>query len=181
MRKIILILSVIILLAPIGAPPSYAGPNKLKISNDGLSLITSSEGLAFRAYYCPGRVLTNGYGHTGRDVFVGQVINEKQAALWLIKDCGRFENHINSVVYRILKQNEFDAFVSFEFNVGYRIRDGTLDAVNRYNHKLVCYKINQYVYAKGKKLPGLVRRRQAETRLYMKDKIARARDRPMLN
>ena len=90
---------------------------QMRTSQRGIDLIKSHEGLRTKAYMCPANVLTIGYGHT-RSVFPGQVIDVKEAEELLKEDLIRFENAVNKYVEVYLNQNQFDALVSFTFNVG---------------------------------------------------------------
>ena len=90
----------------------------MKTSLAGVRKIKKWEELALVAYPDIGGVWTNGYGHTGSDVFAGQEINEEQAENWLREDLREAEGCINARVRVPLAQNQFDALVSFVFNVG---------------------------------------------------------------
>lgn len=89
----------------------------LKTSQNGINFIKQHEGLYLRAYNDGVGVCTIGYGHTGSDVHYGETISEAEAEILLRKDLVRFENFINSLGVQ-LNQNQFDAMVSFTFNVG---------------------------------------------------------------
>ena len=91
----------------------------MKISQNGINLIKGFEGLFLDAYQCEAGVWTIGYGHT-KDVQPGQRINEKQAEEYLKEDLRRFVNAVNNKnnVPQKLNQNQFDALVSFAFNLG---------------------------------------------------------------
>jgi len=90
----------------------------MKTSRPGIDLIKSYEKLSFETYKdCVG-VLTIGYGHTGPDVFIGQRVNQQQAEIILRKDLGKFELAVNELINIELNQHQFDALVSFAFNIG---------------------------------------------------------------
>jgi lysozyme len=135
-----------------------------------VNVIKHFEGFYGKAYYCPANVLTIGYGHTGSDIKKGMIISKMEAEVLLVKDLKRFENHVKGRVSRLLLWHEFDALVSFSFNVGYRIKGELRTFINEGNTKLVVYKLMQYNKAKVKgiyiELKGLTRRRTAEARLY---------------
>src|SRR6476661_9330104 len=89
----------------------------MKISDKGLALIKASEGLRLTAYRCPAGVLTLGYGSTGPHVKQGMVITEAEAEDLLRKDVARFEDGVSHIV-GTCTQGQFDALVSFAFNLG---------------------------------------------------------------
>jgi len=138
---------------------------------EGLSLIKSFEGLVLDAYKCPAGVWTIGYGST-RDVHRGDVITEAEAEKRLKWDLRTAENCVNSIPnIDLLNQNQFDALVSFAFNVGcWNFKKSTLRRriVNNPIDPDITYQFNRWVYAGGKLLKGLVKRRQAEADLYFK-------------
>lgn len=90
----------------------------MKISDQGLALIIEREGSKNRAYRDSVGVLTIGVGHTGPDVYEGLIWTDDQIKSALAKDIGRFEKSINDNVKGGLEQHQYDALVSFAFNVG---------------------------------------------------------------
>jgi lysozyme len=138
----------------------------LKTGTQGIKCIEHYEGIKNRAYKCPAKVLTIGIGHTGRDVHAGMIITNRQAELLLMKDLNRFEMYINYLTERLLKPFEFDALISFSFNVGYRIDENFKTAINQGNAKVVVYKLSLFDHAAGIVLPGLKARRRTEGILY---------------
>lgn len=90
------------------------------ISERGLRLIQSFEGLRLKAYKCEAGKLTIGWGHTGPDVKPGMQINQLQADELFIKDVIRKgENPVNRLPnVDMLSQNQFDALCSLAFNAG---------------------------------------------------------------
>lgn len=141
----------------------------------GVDLIKYFEGFRGTAYLCPANVLTIGYGSTGSHVSHGMVITKYEAERLLIQDLKRFESYVEKVAERKLKWHEFDALVSFTFNVGYRIQNEIRSAVNTGNTKLVVMKLRQYNKARVNGtylvLSGLVKRREAEVFVYSNPKI----------
>ena len=141
----------------------------MKISEKGVTLIKQFEGLALRAYLCPAGVLTIGYGHTGKDVFAGQTITEADASELLRKDVARFEAAVNRYVASEINQNQFDALVSFTYNVGEGAlqKSSLLRLVNNNpSDPAIQQAFLMWTKAGGKILPGLERRRKAEADLY---------------
>lgn len=139
----------------------------MKISTTGLNLIKSFEGCRLTAYKCPAGVWTIGYGHTG-NVKSGQKITQAKADAYLKSDLAKFEKHVASYDKKYKwTQNEFDALVSFAYNVGSITQ---LTANGTRTKKQISEKILAYDKAAGKTLAGLTRRRQAEKALF--DKVA---------
>jgi lysozyme len=143
--------------------------NLMKISEKGLTLIKGFEGLELKAYRCPAGVLTIGYGHTGMDVLVGQVITEAKATELLRRDMARFEAAVSRYVTRPLRQNQFDALVSLCYNVGEgNLWKSTVLRLVNANPDDPAIRAAFAMWNKGggKVLPGLVRRRAKEAELY---------------
>lgn len=136
------------------------------ISDEGRELIKKWETLQLKAYLCPAKVWTVGYGHTG-DVKKGDVITEHQADAILIVDLERFESAVERLCPGTT-QPQFDALVSFAFNLG----AANLEKSNLRKRYLAGdlagaqAEFAKWVYAKGKKLNGLVKRRAEEAALF---------------
>src|SRR5690606_5379943 len=88
-----------------------------QLSKQGADFIKHLEGLRLSAYQDSAGVLTIGYGHTG-DVRPGQKISEAEADADFMTDIGWAVDAVNSAVHVTLNQAQFDALVSFTFNVG---------------------------------------------------------------
>ena len=140
----------------------------MKISQKGLDLIKQFEGLRLKAYLCAAGVPTIGYGHT-RGVSLGMSITEEQAEGYLLEDIHEFELAIQRLVYTRLTQNQFDALVSFTFNLGIgSLKTSTLlKKLNAGDIAGAANEFNKWVYAGGKKLKGLIKRRAAERLLFI--------------
>lgn len=139
----------------------------MKTSPKGIALIKEFEGLRLKAYKCPGGVWTIGYGHTA-GVKSGMVISEAQAEEYLKADLIVFERYLNGHGLA-LNQNQFDALVSFIYNVGTgNFSNSTLLRKVRANPQdnSIMDEFLRWVYSKGRVLPGLQRRRLAEMKLY---------------
>lgn len=135
-----------------------------KINKSGLKLIKKYEGCKLTSYICPAGVLTIGYGHTGKDVKPNQTITKKKAINLLKKDLARFERHVQSYNYIYeWTDNEFSALVSFAFNIG---NIDQLTAYGKRTRSQIRSAMLKYVKANGKTLPGLVKRRKAELKLF---------------
>ena len=137
----------------------------LKTGQAGLNLIKQFEGCRLTAYKCPAGVWTIGYGHTG-NVAAGQTITQADADRQLVTDVEKYEKNVNKYheKYRF-NQNEFDALVSFAFNVG---SVDQLTANGTRSRAVIAEKILLYNKAAGKVLAGLTKRRRAEQELFLK-------------
>jgi len=139
----------------------------MRTSDEGVALIQHFEGCRLEAYLCPANVWTIGYGHTFR-VREGDVIDQEAAEALLIEDLEEFEGHVLRLVEIPLTQNQFDALVSWTFNLGPgNLKSSTL--LNRINFgplSDVPFQIQRWTRAGGKVLEGLVKRRAAEAALW---------------
>jgi Phage-related lysozyme (muraminidase) len=141
----------------------------MKISQKGVNLIKQFEGLELKAYKDSVGVVTIGYGSTGSHVSIGQVITEAQAEALLIKDLSRFESGVTDLVKVPLTQNQFDALVSFSFNLGLgNLKSSTLlKKLNLKDYAGASKEFERWNKAGGKVLNGLTRRRLAEKELFL--------------
>lgn len=139
-------------------------------SQTGIDLIKRFEGLRLKAYQDSVGVWTIGYGHT-KDVTSDLTINETEAEELLKKDIETFEETINEVVTVPLSQNQFDALVSFTFNVGSNAfkKSSLLETLNNNNYGEAQKEFYRWVYAGTQKLSGLIERREAEAELFGSD------------
>ncbi|WP_291207116.1 lysozyme [Hyphomonas sp.] len=144
----------------------------MNISDEGLKLIMQFEGLRLKAYRCPAGVWTIGYGHTNAagapDVREGFRITAEEAEVILRKDLAAFEAAVAGMVKTKLTQAQFDVLVSFAYNcgVGALTASTLLKRVNAGAFDAVPAELMKWTKAKGKELPGLVRRRRAEAALW---------------
>lgn len=145
---------------------------EMTVSQNGINFIKGFEGWMPTAYLDAVGVPTIGYGHTGSDVTradVGKLtITESQGQDLLREDLTRFENAVNSSVTVPLNQNQFDALVSFTYNVGEgNLKQSTLlRLLNQGNYGAVSAQLMRWNKAGGKVLKGLTRRRQEEGFLF---------------
>lgn len=132
-------------------------------------IIKQSEGLRLEAYLCPAGVLTIGYGHTGSDVKEGSRVSREEAENLLTRDLERFEKDILKMVKVELTQNQFDALVSFTYNVGSGALKGStlLKKLNAGSYIEAADEFLKWTKAGGKELPGLVKRRRTERALFL--------------
>ena len=139
----------------------------METSNEGISLIQKFEGCELEAYQCSAGVWTIGYGHT-KDVVEGMTITKEQAEQMLVDELHEYENYINEYVNVALSQNQFDALVSWVYNLGpANLKASTmLKVLNSGKYEDVPAQMKRWNKAGGKVLEGLIRRREAEACLF---------------
>ena len=140
----------------------------MNISQKGIDLIKKFEGLRLEAYRCPAGIPTIGYGTT-KGVEMGIKITKDEAERLLKKDIEQFENGVLSRLRVKVNQNQFDALVSFTFNVGVgNLRISTLlRKINSSDFLGASNEFKRWVFAKGRRLKGLERRRLMEAELWL--------------
>ena len=145
---------------------SYRRRN-LKISQEGIALIKKFEGCELMAYQCSAGVWTIGYGHT-KGIEEGMEITQQEAEDMLVEELHEYENYINDNVTAPLSQNQFDAMVSWVYNLGpANLKSSTLlKVLNAGNYDDVPFQIRRWNKAGGVTLDGLIRRREAEALLF---------------
>ena len=147
--------------------------NNLETSESMIAVIKKFEGLRLKAYKCPAGVQTIGYGHTRNYPFsTNYKITEEQAEKFLHEDLKKFENSIKKLVKVPLSQCQFDALVSFTFNVGAtNFKNSTLlKYLNNGEYNLAAEQFERWIYSNGKKLDGLLTRRKAEKEIFLHGK-----------
>ncbi len=139
----------------------------MRANQAGKDLIKRWEGCQLTAYRCPANVLTIGYGHTG-DVKEGQKITQHQADTLFDYDIEKYEDGVTRLGV-ILNANEFSALVSFAYNLGISAlsNSGLLRKIRGGDKPGAAKEFGRWVMAGGKKLPGLVARREAERVLFL--------------
>lgn len=141
------------------------------VTKDGLELIKRFEGFSPTVYVCPAGWPTIGYGHVVRkgegDRFADG-IDEAEGHVLLRADVVVSERSVLRLVRVPLDDCQFDALVSFTFNLGAgALQRSTLRRrVNREEHDAAPAEFRRWVWAGGRKLKGLVKRRAAEARIY---------------
>ena len=137
----------------------------MTINDKGISLIKSFEGMRLKAYKAlpTEKYFTIGYGHYGADVKEGQTITEAEAEKLLRADIQKYEGKVNKYSTYNWNDNEYSALVSFAYNVGNI--DGLTKKGERSREEIK--KVwTSYSKAGGKEVPGLLRRREAELKLF---------------
>lgn len=161
---------------PVGQPP-YTGwlttakeksAIPIETSQAGIDLIKRWEGCRTTAYKCPAGVWTVGYGHTVT-AKVGMSISYDKAEELLRQDLQRFEKAVKTLAKVPLSQNQFDALVSFTYNVGVKaFGDSTLlSLLNQKKYLPSADQFSRWTKAGSKTLPGLVLRRSEERDLFL--------------
>lgn len=147
----------------------------MKTSQRGIDLIKNAEGLRLQPYICSAGKRTIYYGHV---ILPGEKFNntKEEAEAVLTRDLAKFEAGVSKLVKVPLTQNQFDALVSFAFNVGLDddldtkaegLGDSTLlKKVNAKDFEGAALEFSKWVYAAGQPLIGLKRRRAAEAALF---------------
>ena len=143
----------------------------LRTNESGKNLIKSFESCRLTAYKDASGTLTIGWGHTGtvdgKPIVSGMTITQEKADSLFDSDLARFENIVNAYNSKYhFTSNEFSALVSFAYNVG-SIKQLTANGTR--SKKAIADAMLKYVYSKGVKLNGLVRRRQKERELFLSD------------
>lgn len=142
------------------------------ISPAALYLIKHYEGLKLEAYQDAVGVWTIGWGHT-KTAKRGMVVTESQAEQLLLDDIAEHARGVAGALKVKVKQHQFDALVSFAFNLGVGALRGStlLKLLNDGNERAAASQFDRWVYAGGQKLSGLVKRRTSERILFVTGKL----------
>lgn len=127
------------------------------------------EGCKLVSYRCPAGVWTIGYGHTS-GVMPNQRITQAEADNLFENDITKFEHQITSLISGLtLTQGQYDAVISFAYNVGI----GNFKASTLYrkmgqnpNDPTIPSEFKKWTKTAGRELPGLVKRRGEEAKIY---------------
>jgi len=144
----------------------------VKTSQAGIDLIKQFEGVRLESYVCPAGILTIGVGHTSAagppKVVPKMKITYQEANEILARDLVKYESAVDRLVTVPLSQNQFDALVSFTFNVGEGAlaKSTLLKKLNAGKYSEVPAELMKWTKGGGRELPGLVRRRRAECALW---------------
>lgn len=144
-----------------------------RVSDEGILMIKEFEGVKHNIYYDTTGHLTGGVGHllTLRDRNIyhhNSPISERQVDEWLRSDLKKAEKCVNDWTVPELTQSGFDALVSLVFNIGCDNfkRSTLLKRLNKGLVKETSDEFTRWVYSRGRKLAGLVSRRQKEAQLF---------------
>lgn len=148
-------------------PKNYNEDADVETSENGIELIKSFEGRSLVAYQDSVGVWTIGYGHT-KTAREDRLIIKSTADRLLAEDLAEFEKYVDTLVKVPLTQNQFDALVSWTFNLGpTNLSESTLlKKLNAGDYDAVPDEIRRWNKAGGEVLEGLVRRREAEAALF---------------
>ena len=146
----------------------------MKTSDNGVDLIKGFEGFRSHPYLDSAGVPTIGYGSTyylnGASVTMSDdLITEPQAASMMKLILAKYEQAVTRYVQTPINQNQFDALVSFTYNVGMEaLRKSTLlKKLNKGLHVEASKEFKKWVYAGGNKLKGLENRREKEKIVFL--------------
>ena len=139
------------------------------INEKGLAIIKESEGLSLLPYICPGGEISIGYGNRSHAAEF-DIITEAQAEQFLQEDLEETYYHLAiTTQHLVLTDNQWSALVSFVFNVGIGqfIQSTLKRKLQAGDYEGAANEFRKWVYAKSKKLPGLVKRREKERSLFL--------------
>ena len=143
-----------------------------EINERGLKLVEEFEGLSLKAYKDEVGVWTIGWGHTGLQhndgtVYKGRTITRTEAVQLLRYDMHKNEASVSALIKVPLSDDEFAALVSFQFNTGGLRNSTLLRKLNKGDYEGAAGQFGRWIYAGGKALRGLVRRRASERNLFL--------------
>lgn len=140
-----------------------------KATQSCVDLIKMYEGFSSKVYICPAGYKTIGYGHLVRNDESFDEISKEEAEQILISDLSTAEYAVLRLIEVPLSDGQFDALVSFTFNLGSgQLQSSTLRRkLNRGEYQSAHREFKRWVFAGGKKLQGLVNRRAAEAALFL--------------
>lgn len=142
----------------------------LALGKDGLELIKSFEGCVLKVYLDAIGLPTIGYGHLIKPGESFTKITQKEAEELLKSDAQIFVDGVNKLLEVSVSQNQFDALVSLAFNIGLGNfeKSTLLRLLNAGDFAGAALQFVRWNKAGGKVLAGLTRRREAETKLFLK-------------
>lgn len=139
------------------------------ISKEGLDLIKGFEKFSPIVYICAAGYPTIGFGHVvlPTESFQNSLTEEEGEGI-LLRDVAKAERSISRLINVSLTSNEFDALVSWTFNLGAgALQRSTLRMkLNRAEYDEVPDEMRKWTRAGGRLLKGLVRRRETEARIF---------------
>lgn len=147
----------------------------MKLDSQGFKLIQGFEGLKLNAYKDSAGIPTIGYGNItyidGSKVKMGDIITQDNADKLFQYYANKFADQIDAVVTKPINQNQFNAIVSLSYNIGPEAfkKSTLLKKLNvNPNDPSIKDEFMKWVNSGGKKIQGLVNRRQKESELYFK-------------
>ncbi len=143
----------------------------MKLSQTGEDLIKGFETLAFTAYKGDDGIWTCGGGHTGADVVEGTTCDSARAEQWFQRDTAGAVAGVMRTVDVLMTQNQFDALVSFTFNVGVgsEAHSTLVQLLNNGHAAQAAQEFLKWDHIHGVESAGLLRRRTAEQALFLGD------------
>ena len=158
-------------------PPAPKNSKEKQLGEKGAALVKAFESCmravpgGFQAYFDPVQVLTIGWGHTndnGRQFNTSSIWTQQECDDEFLKDMAIFVKAVNDLVEVPINQDQFDALVSFAFNVGAdSLKNSTLlKKLNAKDYAGAAQEFKRWNKAKGRVLPGLTRRRACEALLF---------------
>lgn len=141
----------------------------MKTSQAGIALIKEHEGYRNEVYKDSAGYDTIGYGHLVKSGERFTRITPQEGEALLRDDLVEAEGAVSRLVKTTLTQHEFDALVSFVFNLGggSLAKSTMLKLLNKGMHYAAAQEFTKWVFAGGKKLRGLIKRREAEKQLFL--------------
>lgn len=140
----------------------------MRTSDNGIEFIKSAEGFSPIPYLCPAGYLTIGYGHVIREGETFNSITEQEATELLRNDLYKYEKAVIRLIRVLLNSNQFDALVSFTYNLGSGVlqRSTLRMKLNRGEYEEAADEFPKWCWAGGRKLKGLLLRRLREKRIF---------------
>lgn len=137
-------------------------------NNKGVELIKLFEGFKSEPYVCAGGYLTIGYGHKLLPSDPYKIITPEKAVQILENDLRKIERSVLKYINVEINDDQFAALVSFTFNLGSAAlqRSGLRQKINYGNYDDGAKEFLKWIYAGGRKITGLLRRRRLESELF---------------
>lgn len=144
----------------------------MKLNNEGVKLIMDFEGCALKSYQDIGGVWTIGYGHIV-GVKPDMILTLDEARQLLNQDLHMVVHSVEMMVSTPINDNQFSSLVSFAYNLGVFALKGSalLVKINQNDLLGAANEFLKWDHVKGKKVPGLTRRREAERSLFLKSEV----------
>ena len=142
---------------------------RLKISQAGIDLMKDFEWFHAESYLCPAKILPQAWGSTIGITKDTPPVTMAEGEEMLKRDLGRFERGVHRLCPVSLNQGQYDALVSFSFNTGSLSVSTLRKKLLRGDYGGAANNFTRRVYAGGRRLAGLVRGREAERALFLRD------------